>query len=402
SARTFDVDRDHAGEPARGPCGLGRQAAAAGGAWPFPPVALSGGEPGRDHRAGGGRDAGTQRRTDPAVTSRRVRAIQRRLIAVALVVGAAFTASSALADAQSEAEALIVKGVDLREKGRDEEALAVFRQALARSPSSRARAQVGLAEQALGMWTLAETDLAAALATEGDPWIAKNRGALDGALAVIRKHIATLEVRGADKAEVYLDGVRLGTAPGPFRVEAGKRTLEVRASGFQSTTRAVELPAGGIARETVTLVSTPAPADDARSPRTEAVQESGSSRATSADPGANQRLLGWAFVGTGAALLATGAVGLIVRKGIIDDYNATCPGLGVDQPKSCDDQVSSSRTWLTVSILTLVGGGVVTTGGIVLVAAAPSADSAKAKSTAAAPRLACAPSGLAIACAGTF
>ena len=48
--------------------------------------------------------------------------------------------------------------------------------------------------------------------------------------------------------------MRLGTTPGPFRVEAGKRTLEIRARGFVSTTRAVEIPGAGTARETVTLV----------------------------------------------------------------------------------------------------------------------------------------------------
>ena len=318
-------------------------------------------------------------------------------------MGGVLAAPAARADAASDADALIGKGVELREKGRDDEALTVFRQALAKSPSPRARAQVGLAEQALGMWVLAETDISAALAAEGDPWIAKNKSALEGALTVVRRRITTLEVRGAEHAEVYVDGAKLGSGAGPFRVEAGKRTLEVRATGFQPTTRMVELPPGGIARETVTLVAVPADAapEPVTSPRAAPISDE---QRPSGDPGSGQRLLGWAFVGTGAALLATGAVGLVVRKGIIDDYNATCPGLGVDQPASCDDQVSSSRTWLTVSILTLVGGGVFAAGGVVLVAAAPSAASADpAKSTSAArPRLACAPSAGGIACAGTF
>jgi len=320
------------------------------------------------------------------------------LIALAFLAGAVLVAPVARADAASESEALIAKGVELRERGRDDEALTVFREALARSPSARARAQVGLAEQALGMWVLAEADLSAALAIDGDPWITKNRSALEGALAVVRRRVTTLEVRGAEHADVYVDGVKLGTGAGPYHVEAGRRTLEVRASGFQSTTRTVELPPGGMARETVTLVA-------ATSSPTESSAASGRAlvaadeRRPAEDPGAGQRLLGWAFVGTGAALLATGGVGLVVRKGIIDDYNAACPGLGVEQPASCDEQVSSSQTWLTVSILTLVGGGVFAAGGVVLVAAAPSGS----KSTAGAkPRLACAPSAGGIACAGAF
>ena len=329
-------------------------------------------------------------------------------IGVVLGVTATLLAPPVRADAGSDAEVLITKGVELREKGRDDEALAVFRQALAKAPSARARAQVGLAEQALGMWVLAETDLSQALAAEADPWIARNKAALEGALGVVRRRITTLEVRGADNAEVFVDGVKLGTGAGPFRIEAGRRTLEVRAAGFQPTTRMVELPPGGVARETVTLVpvSVSKPADGTPLSGPGGVNAPEDRPHPGQDPGASQRLLGWAFVGTGAALLATGAVGLVIRKGIIDDYNRTCPGLGVEQPASCNDQVSSASTWLTISILTLVGGGVFAAGGVVLVAAAPSAATSAdppAKSTAGAPpRLACSPTAGGIACAGAF
>lgn len=318
----------------------------------------------------------------------------------------ALAASSARADTPSEVDALLTKGVDLREQGRDEEALEVFRQALAKSPSARARAQVALAEQALGMWVLAERDLSAALAPTSDPWITKNRSALEGALAVIQKRIATLEVRGAEQADLFVDGVRIGVGSGPFRVEAGTRALEVRRPGFLATTRIVELPPGGVARETVTLVPSHDAAVGASPPSVGGASSTVFSRPLKEDPGSGQRLLGWAFVGTSAALLATGAVGMFVRKGIIDDYNATCPGLGVDQPRSCDDRISASRTWLTVSLLTLVGGGTFAAGGAVLVATAPSAEVSSKSAGASRPSFVCsptaAPSGMALACAGRF
>ncbi len=311
------------------------------------------------------------------------------LVGVLLVAGAICSVAPAWAD--TESDALITRGIELREKGRDEEALGLFRQALAKSPSARARAQVALAEQALGLWVLAESDLVAALATDGDPWIAKNRTALEGALAVIRKHIASLEVRGAEQAEVYVDGVRIGSGAGPFRVEAGRRSIEVRAPGFHPTTRLVELPPGSVARETVTLV--PAPATTAPAAReTPATPPPPPPRET----GGGQRVLGWAFVGTGAALLATGGIGLVVRKGIIDDYNVSCPGLGVAQPASCDDQIGSSRTWFTIAMVSLIGGGVLAAGGGVLIATAPSG---QAKTAA---RVTCAPSLGALSCVGTF
>lgn len=306
----------------------------------------------------------------------------------------------------AEAEALIARGIELREKGKDDEALAVFKKALARSPSPRARAQVALAEQALGLWVAAESDLLAALAVEGDPWIVKNRAPLEGALAVVRRHIGSLEVRGTDGAEVVLDGVRLGTLPAqaPFRVEAGKRTLELRAKGFHPTTRSIEVPAGTVARETVTLVALPpdaapgTPAPGARADSHRGADDSGRN-----DPGRGQRLLGWAFAGTGAALLVTGGVGFLVRKSIVDDYNERCPGLGVGQPADCDDKIESARTWLTVSIISLIGGGVFALGGVTLVATAPRRDAA---ATSGGLRVGCAPSsvrgGASLTCTGSF
>lgn len=324
----------------------------------------------------------------------------RSFIGAVLILGALLAPRQARADAQSEADALITKGIDLREKGHDDEALSVFRQAFARAPSARARAQVGLAEQALGMWVVAETDVAAALATDGDPWIAKNKAALEGALAVIRKHVATLEVRGADKADVFVDGVKVGAGAGPFRVEAGRRSLEVRAKGFQPTTRSVELPPGGIARETVTLVALP---PDTPSAPPQPAPTAPPAPARDREPGTSgQRILGWAFVGTGAALLATGGVSFLFRKGIIDDYNTTCPGVGAaTQPPQCEDQIDSSRTWFTIGIITLVGGGVFAAGGAALVVTAPSSPKPSA-----AIRFGCAPeaslSGGTVTCKGTF
>jgi hypothetical protein len=313
------------------------------------------------------------------------------------------SAARAAGPEEAEVEALITRGVELREHGKDDEALVVFKKALARSPTPRARAQVALAEQALGLWVAAEADLQLALAADTDPWIARNRAAIEGALATVRRHLGSLEVRGADGTDVLLDGVKLGTLPqaAPFRVEAGKRTLELRAKGFQGTTRAVEVPAGGVARETVTLVALRA---DAAPP----AGASGASRAAGpdADVGRSQRLLGWAFAGTGGALLATGGVGFLVRKGIVDAYNTACPGLGAAQPADCDAKIESARTWLTVSIISLVAGGVFALGGVTLVATAPRRESSAASTGV---RVGCAPSsvrggalGGAFGCTGSF
>jgi hypothetical protein len=324
-------------------------------------------------------------------------------LALALVLATSLCAAprTALADPdQVEADGLIAKGIELRERGKDDEALALFKKALAKSPSPRARAQVGVAEQALGLWVAAEADLVLALSAVDDAWIAKNRGALEGALATVRRRLGTLEVRGTEGAEVMLDGVQLGVLPAsaPFRVEAGRRTLEIRKEGFHPTTRSLEIPAGGVARETVTLVVI-AP-EVPKGPVAGGPVAGGP--AASADPGRGQRLLGWVFTGAGVALMATGGIGFLVRKGYVDDYNIRCPGVGADQSPECADKADSSKTWLTISIVTLVGGGIFTVGGLTLVATAPSRE-AKAPAKV---RFACAPAVLAgggsLGCAGSF
>lgn len=286
-----------------------------------------------------------------------------------VVLATSLVCADAQADPAAEADALIARGLDLREQGKDEEALGLFRQAQQKAPSPRARAQVALAEQALGMWVSAETDLSAATADKSDPWIAKNRGPLETALATIRKRLTSLEVRGAENADVYIDGHKLGSGAGPYRVEAGRRTLEVRAQGYTPTSRAIDLPAGGTARENVSLVLAPVVAPPSKPTEPPPLRE---------DPGHGQRILGWVFVGAGAALLATGGASLLVRKNYVDDYNGddSCPGIGVaNQPPGCASQIDSTHTWMTVAIVTLIAGGASLIGGGVIIATAPKASS---------------------------
>ena len=345
-------------------------------------------------------DFGSLRRSPPSRLSRGSVA--------ALLVFAAVTAHGAPALAtpeEAEAESLIARGIDLREHGRDDDALAVFKKALAKSPSPRARAQVALAEQALGLWVAAESDLVLALASDSDTWITKNRGALEGALAVVRRHLGSLEVRGTEGAEVMLDGVRLGVLPAgtPFRVEAGRRTLELRAKGFHPSARSIEVPAGGVTRETLSLVALPPEAAVGNGTTTGGT---GAPRDGERDPGRTQRVMGWAFAGTGAALLVTGGVGMLVRKGIVDDYNDRCPGLGAAQPADCDGKIDSARTWLTVSIITFIAGGVFTLGGITLALTAPRRGPSASAPAPGGVRVGCAPSsergGASLACSGSF
>jgi len=60
------------------------------------------------------------------------------------------------ASAATEADAALKRGIDLRRRGDDAQALAEFQRAYAWYRSARALAQIGFAEQGLGRWHDAE------------------------------------------------------------------------------------------------------------------------------------------------------------------------------------------------------------------------------------------------------
>src|SRR5262249_41758587 len=155
-----------------------------------------------------------------------------------------------------DAEELLQKGIELRRAGHDAEALDVFKRANELAPSPRARAQLGLAEQALGRWVAAEGDIAAALAVAGDPWIAKNHAVLERALTVVRDHVGQLLVMGTPAdAVVLVNGERMGALPmaAPVTVAAGEVLVTVEARGFVSISRKVMVTAHQLVRETIDL-----------------------------------------------------------------------------------------------------------------------------------------------------
>ena len=294
-------------------------------------------------------------------------------LTVGLCLAIFLASSSAHAE---DAESIIAHGVELREQGHDDQALVEFRRAFAMTPTPRGRAQIALAEQALGLWVAAEIDLLEATSAP-DPWIARNRTALTQSLAVIQQHLGSLEIRGGSAgAEVFVDGASVGTLPmaSGRRVEAGTRNVEVRAKGYYTASRVVTVPPAGIARETIEL-------------RPQLGAESGAStteRAIAAAPPRDaepkgtsnvQRNLGWVVLGAGAALVITGVVGQLLRQSAISAYNAdrSCPGLGsATQPPGCTGNVSAASTWQTVSIVGFAAGGALSVSGLILVVTAPS------------------------------
>jgi serine/threonine-protein kinase len=176
------------------------------------------------------------------------------------LLGIAFLAScpSTSARAQdTDADAFIRKGLELRRLRHDAEALEAFRRAYALKATPRALAQIALAEQALGDWVDAEADLDAALQSSGDVWIAPHRSALLEGLATIRSHLGWVEITAdAPGTRAWVNGAPVGALPlpRPVRVEAGSVVIELRADGFVPVRRVAFVEPGGSAREAVRLV----------------------------------------------------------------------------------------------------------------------------------------------------
>ena len=157
-----------------------------------------------------------------------------------------------LAHASSRADDLLTQGVELRRQGNDAAALDRFREAFKLAPTPRALAQMGLAEQALGFWTIAGQHVRRALEAKEDPWIRKYQAALEQALTVINSHLEQLHITGTpDGAEVLVDGQPVGTLPltQPLQVGQGTIVVEVRAKGYVAISRPVQISPGIQGRE---------------------------------------------------------------------------------------------------------------------------------------------------------
>jgi hypothetical protein len=276
-----------------------------------------------------------------------------------------------------EPDALIEQGLQLREHGQDAQALALFEQAFRASPSPRAKAQIALAEQALGRWVVAERDLAAALASDADPWIAKYKDALEGALATVRTHLGDLIINGGVAgADVKVDGVATAVLPpaGPLRLVVGTHTLEVRAEGYYPFSQPVTIRADSPAAVTLEMqvrLAEPTPKLEVRAPQTGTPPP----RPPAAVPlGGTQRVAGIALALSSAAPLALGFIGLGVRASEVSAYNAdaTCPGLSSPtQPTSCQAHIDAAGTWQGVSLVGFVAAGALAASGIVVALTAP-------------------------------
>jgi hypothetical protein len=161
--------------------------------------------------------------------------------------------------AQAEAEDHIKKGLELRRKSRDTEALAEFQEAARLSPSARAKAQVGLAQMAVGLFEAAEATLSDILSSStNDPWVSAHQAVLTDALTKVRNHLGTLSASGTPKgATVEVNGTAVGSLPCAVHVQAGDVVVRVLAPGFIPIMRTVSVETHQTASQVFTLVRGP-------------------------------------------------------------------------------------------------------------------------------------------------
>jgi len=173
-------------------------------------------------------------------------------------------------DAASEADALSSQATALRKQDHDREALPLFERALSLQPTARAAAQLGLCEQALGLWREAEEHIGQALTKTQDPWVVKNGAALREALAHAQERLGSVDVWGTpDGAQISIDARAVGTLPlpKPLRAPVGSAVIVVSAPGFETQRRKINVAARVLSREHVALV----PADVAAVPNVPSV-----------------------------------------------------------------------------------------------------------------------------------
>jgi hypothetical protein len=336
-------------------------------------------------------------------------------------------ANAAEGNGPAQEESLIKHGLELRERSDDEGALAEFQRAYRLSSSGRALAQIALAEQALGRWVDAQTNLTQALERADDPWIARNEKLLRQALASIQGHTGSLEIIGAVAgAEILINNEKVGTFPMPaVPVPAGSVALEVRARGYLPVVRTVTILARGLACERVVLVAAPAAATidvpqpaDAAASATTPVAPRGVSPApattisTSPEPVASstgwgdRKKVGAGIAAGGAASLAVGIAFQIIREQrarAFNDEHCGVTGSVITGPADCHSRYDGVQGAEKLAIAGFIGAAVLGGVGTYLFLSGGSGSGDTAATASASIGLRCVPSArLGVVCAARF
>jgi hypothetical protein len=262
------------------------------------------------------------------------------------------------AAAETEIEPIVQRGIELRRVGLDSEALATFREALARAPRSvRVKVHLAATHQALGQWLEAEQYLRDVLRDDTDPYIQRHRATLEKAYEFVDRRLGSLDVVGGPAgAELLLSGRRVGQLPlaSPARVPVGSYVLEVRKEGYYAVTRPISIGAGTLLRESVELgrreTATPAL-------RVASATEPGSIEDRTG--GGSPRWLTWTLLGGGIAAGTASAIAFSIREEHASNWNSdACLMPGYTRGELCPSELEEGRTAERWAIGTAIVSGV--------------------------------------------
>lgn len=254
--------------------------------------------------------------------------------------------------ARAQADALIRAGVALRKEGKEGEALDRFRQAYELDPSPRALGQMGLAAKSLRSWVEAERYLEGALAASQDAWVAENSAALELALEIVRKNLASLRVEtNAPNAKLYVEGRQVASLPldRALRVPAGTLRIEVHAQGHRSEARAAQLAAG---QETALRFDlTPEPPASPPPPVAPTRPAPAPAPVADAAPsGDSQRTIALVVGGVGVVGIGVGAYFGLRTLSLKDQRDDACPedSCPTDEGVELDEQARTAALWSNI------------------------------------------------------
>lgn len=111
-------------------------------------------------------------------------------------------------------------------------------------------------ELRVARWTEAEAHLRDALEMGDDPWLRRHRAEAAGWLAEAQSHVGRLQLSGGvPGAEVRVGDRVAGTLPmaEPLIVTPGALQIEVRAAGYRTWRRSLDVPGGAVTQEAVSL-----------------------------------------------------------------------------------------------------------------------------------------------------
>jgi tetratricopeptide (TPR) repeat protein len=283
------------------------------------------------------------------------------------LAAAAHAQSSGRAE-NPEADKFVAEGIELRARGKDNEALRAFQKASEIDPES-VRVQIHLAtvHQALGNWLLADEYLSMALARQNHPYVNRHRQTLEDAKKVIEGNIGRLELEGEPAgAEVRLNGRLVGTLPlaAPIRSTIGSYLLEVRREGFYAVQRPIVITGGGLVREAIHLEPLPV---DGEAWRTRGAVQPGVAPAVmrdGVDDSSGHAWVTWTLVGAAGLAGATTVTAIVLREGYADRWNDNQRCLDADRTRAevCGGERDKAQTAQSVALISGVLTGVFAAG----------------------------------------